>query len=90
VPLDANHPVVEGRARIPRRWREGRFLALAAACLLAVGGGVRSRLGEVARPAAGHRNVDPELLSRKLRDGTIVGHEAMWYRPAGGDMAEIR
>ena len=69
--------------RVPRRWREGKFLALVAACGLAIAGSVAGGLHRVATPpAGGWRKVDPRLLEDKLRDGTLVRHEASFYRAA--------
>lgn len=71
--------------RVPRRWREGWFLALLAVAGLAIAGNVASRLGsDTPRPQATHRPVDPARLREKLLDGTIVEHEAEFYRPAEG------
>lgn len=69
---------------VPRRWREGRFLALIVACGIAVAGSVWSGLRPAAAPAAttGARPIDARALAEKLRDGSVVRHEALYWAPA--------
>lgn len=71
--------------RLRLRAREWRLAALVLACLAVAVVAAREAREAAHRTPAGYRRIDDRAaLQRRLRDGTLVRHEASFYHPLSG------